>query len=58
MLPSFFAAAVPQEKTTVSLYMSEIENYNAFPFFLGVLFGLLEWFFQGCITKYVSLYPR
>jgi hypothetical protein len=70
MLPSFFTAAVPQEKTTVFLYMSEIENYNkriirnlkvverclrryrdavlcilAFPFFLGMLFGLLEWLF-------------
>jgi hypothetical protein len=69
-LPSFFAAGIPQEKITVFLYMSEIENYNkrivrnltvaerslrryrhavlcflAFPFFLGVLFSLLEWIF-------------
>jgi len=29
MTPSFFALSVPQEKITVFLYMSEIENYNS-----------------------------
>jgi uncharacterized membrane protein len=28
MVPSFFAAAVPKDKITLFIYMSEIENYN------------------------------
>ena len=28
LVPSFFAAAIPKDKITLFLYMSEIENYN------------------------------